>query len=121
PRQETVITNAMLAKLDVPAGAARRELQAAQAAARESRRRSRCATTTWTWCGWTPRPSSSCTRSRIGKSLELWTRPVSPNLRDCRHDHEAAALTSAHPGTRVHQPHQTPSPSSRCQVQLPYQ
>ena len=35
PGQETVITNAMLAELDVPVEAARRKLQAAQAAARE--------------------------------------------------------------------------------------
>jgi hypothetical protein len=40
--------------------------------------------------------------------------------RSHRHDHETAALTSAHPVTRPHQPHQSPSPSSRCHVRLPY-
>jgi transposase-like protein len=37
-----------------------------------------------------------------------------------RHDHEAAALTSAHPVTRSHQPRQAPSGSSQYQVRLPY-
>ena len=41
PGQPVIITNTMLARLDAPVAAARRDLQAAQAAARPSQRRSR--------------------------------------------------------------------------------
>jgi len=38
-----------------------------------------------------------------------------------KNNQEATALTSAHPVTRPHQPHQAPSPSLRRQARLPYQ
>src|SRR5271157_1848389 len=63
PGTATVITNQALARLDAPVDAARRDLDAAKAAAKRYQRRSRSPSTTPPWSSSTPRPSSSPTPS----------------------------------------------------------